>query len=135
MSIEQELSCEGYFGFGGGVSMARRRQNGRRQNGGQDEHELYCSAGCPLRDSCWDKHRARVARLTPDLVEAFEALVRECDDDGQEAVRRWTAQYDSPDPYSVVLLGNIEDGTAVESGEQPKDRAEFTLLWPLEPIE
>lgn len=132
VSIEQELSCEGYFGFGGGASMARRRS----RSWAPDEPELYCSAGCPLRDSCWDKHRARVTRLVPEAVESFEALVRECGDDGQEALHRWVVRTDGLlDPYSTMMTGNIEDGAAVANGGQPKDRAQFTLSWPLEPIE
>jgi hypothetical protein len=38
------------------------------------------------------------------------------------------------EPYSSVMMGNLEDGVLVGRGGVPKARKHFTLSWPLTPV-
>ncbi len=120
--VHEQLSCEGYFGFGGGWA----RAHGRVLPNG----ELICSE-CPLGQVCWDKHKARVRALFPESTRRFEELVRQCGGDGRRALELYMASsHGVPEPFISVMFGHIEDGSAVAIGGTPKDRGEFTLPWP-----
>lgn len=118
-----ELGCAGYFGFGGGYAKAQGVDYAR--------NAIACNV-CPMATECWARHKARVAQLIPLSTEAFEAMARETT--GPELLRRWWERFHAPDPYSAVMLGNIQDGFAVGGGDKPLDRGEFTLAWPLERV-
>lgn len=120
--LHELLRCEGYYGFGGGWAMASGRTT--------DEGEVLCGV-CPVREKCWETHKARVTRLAPDVVASFEELVEECEGNGQVAVQLWFKAHRTPDPYSMVMSGNIEDGLRVAQGHGPADREDCTLPWPL----
>lgn len=120
MDVEKELNCEGYFGFGGGYVMGKR---GKPLPG----EASYCNT-CPLKDSCWTKHKERCATIVPAVVAAFEEMAKMMK--GPELVQTWWQIYDAPDPYTTILVGNMKDGTAVAVTGKPKDRGQNTLPWP-----
>lgn len=118
MSYEDDLACTGFYAFGGGYA------------GGDDPEahgeSLYCNE-CPLREECWTKHRRRVARLMPWLVATFNRY-REMATSDREAVARFRADFDIPDPFNAVMIGNFEDGLARGQGEEPPARESTRTL-------
>src|SRR5262245_39873207 len=109
-SIEKELNCVGYYGFGGGY-----QQVGSPLHSGQ----LYCGL-CPLNAECWEKHKERVNFAYPAQVEEMAQLVRERGNPA--AMQEWFRRHRYNEPYTLVMCCNIEDGTRVGSGSYPKDR-------------
>lgn len=124
MAIQEEYGCEGFYGFGAGVEIAR---NALFAGAG-----LYCSrgptTGCPISQKCWDAHRERVNVLLPAVAEFIEKLQAR----GFQGPQLAKMVYDElgTEPYSAVMLGNIEDGGAIANGLPPKDRSEMTLPYP-----
>ncbi len=114
MNIEDEIGCIGYFGFGGGVNIARERVAGSQ--GGI----IYCSFHCKQAGPCWDKHKQRVARLFPELAAEVDRMHR---------IRMPT---EGADPYIMVATGNIEDGIEVGEGRQPINRERATIRYPFD---
>jgi hypothetical protein len=51
---------------------------------------------------------------------------------GPALVRLWQLEMNTngADPYTTVMMGNIEDGVSVREIGKPKDRKEFTSPWP-----
>lgn len=121
--IEKELNCKGYWGFGGGHLIG---QAGRpKQN-----QPLYCGQ-CPLSQECWDAHRARVSMLIPGMTIAFDRIAKKHEGNPDAMMEEWFKLSEgAPDPYTVVMGGNVEDGIAVGSGGEPKKRGEGTLRFP-----
>lgn len=121
---EEFLRCLGYFGFGGGWAMtADSFYHGKKG-------EMYCNA-CPVAKACWDKHRERVKKLYPAMVERFEELIAEHKGNGQAAAYAMIREY-GIEPYMAVMMGNVEDGASVGAGELPKDRGDATLPYPFD---
>jgi hypothetical protein len=116
--IEKEFNCLGHYGFGGGVGIQRGNLN----------QELYCSAKCPEAQRCWERHKEIVAGLYPDLTAEFEkrAQVKQ----GPALMKEWVGEFKIADPYTMVMGGNIEDGSRVSAGWTPKDRGPGTLVYP-----
>lgn len=120
MSLEDELGCEGFFGFGGGYD---RGKGVRRPN-----DALYCSGTCKRARTCWTKHMARVESIFPASTALFKRVARRFG--GQRAVALWAKKYKMTEPYSSVSVGNITDGMAIAAGKLPEDRGPATLPWP-----
>ena len=138
MKLHDELGCRGYYGFGGGVLEARRQRRGDGRGG-----EIYCTAGCPIAQECWDLHRERQRRHLPAVTVVFDlfaekhagSLVAMMD---AYAAYQLAANPHAPvaaDPYTSGLGANVEDGMAVGFGGTPKYRGRLQLPWPLVPIE
>lgn len=121
--LEVQLQCEGFYGFGAGYAIAK----GMVGVGGV----TYCTT-CPLRAPCWFRHRGRVMFLFPVVSATFIGLVEQYRMDRPEgagtlAMKTWFDEHKMPDPFSQVMIGNIEDGNRVGSGLAPKDRGAMTL--------
>lgn len=121
MRIEQEFNCLGYFGFGSGVSVQRSQG---------PQKIMYCN-GCPQASACWQIHRARVAEIFPELAKHIDALGRE--PDGQAKVAAFVKEH-QVEPFSMVMLGNLTDGSYISAGMPPQDRGQYTLTNPLKPL-
>lgn len=122
---EQELHCFGYFGFGGGYAAIKE---GKDAPG----YGLYCNV-CPLQKACWDEHRIRAAEIFPDLMAELERLLATNPGDGRVGLQKFWEEFNCAPPDIAINGGNIEDGMAVASGGQPKDRERGSLTWPLHP--
>jgi len=120
-NLHKKLNCIGFYGFGSGWGHERGYD-------GKDS-AMYCN-GCVAGKECWEKHKLRVAGFTPDLVAEFEKRAKTVQ--GPELVKQWMDEFGMGDPYTHVMLGNIEDGGRVASGFQPTDREDMTLSWPLQ---
>jgi hypothetical protein len=143
MKLEDELRCEGYFGFGGGYLWATKY--GRRHPPGEDR-ESYCSSLCAKREVCWYRHKGRVMFMFPALTASFMALFYDADnphlteeeyrgrwdrEEFQRRLKRWIAETNgAADPFVSVMGGNIEDGLAVGLGGAPKELGPGTLRFP-----
>jgi hypothetical protein len=128
MRVEEKLSCFGYYGFGGGWARAKHIVF-------DDPRTLYCSGICPSKQACWDAHKKRAASLLPAAVECFEEMAREMHGQGPALVKRFVEESGmQADPYTIVMMGNIDDGITVALEGRTKDRGEFSLPWPLKPI-
>lgn len=139
MKLHEELGCYGYYGFGGGVLMVRRKQQRPQDPGG----ELYCSSRCPIAQECWELHRERQRRLLPTLTATFDVIAERHRGDPKAMFDAWVSWILSKDPqaktfgepYLGGLGANLEDGIAVGSGGVPQYRGRLQLPWPLVPIE
>jgi len=125
--LEERLGCFGYFGFGSGYALAK-------WGSPDDTRELYCSRACRRSTRCWDRHRRRAREHFPDLVELAEEIART--HHGPAYMQEWLARTEqSPDkfvePFTTMMMGNMEDGTIVANGGQPKPRGSASLVWPL----
>lgn len=125
--LEDRLGCVGYFGFGSGYALAKFGQ-------APDTAELYCSRACRRGATCWDRHRDRVRTLYPDLAALADDIAKT--HKGQAYIEEWlkrTAQRTDRlvEPFTTVMMGNMEDGGCVAIGGRPKDRGDSTLAWPL----
>lgn len=136
LPIHEEFSCHGYYGFGNGVELVRLR---RDQQAPTDA--LYCGR-CPLAESCWAKHRNRVRRIVPHLMEVLDGLTA-AGLRGTELLQSYSSKISElsgqapngellPPPELNVMVGNLEDGGLIAAGHPPKDRAEHTLRYPFE---
>lgn len=114
MNIEDEIACIGYFGFGGGVLMSRDKAAGKHSG------VIYCSFNCKTAGPCWDKHKQRVSRLFPDVS---------AETDRMQLLGVPSA---GPNPYTMVVSGNIEDGIEVGEGRKPIDRGRATISYPFD---
>lgn len=123
--LEETLHCMGYYGFGGGYLLGQRGPAEAFEG-----QELYCGR-CPKSQACWDAHRARVKSAVPEACQAFEDLVAEVG--SQKAVAQMLAEFQQADPYSTVMMGNLQDGSRVANKMAPMDRERFTIPWPLRP--
>lgn len=121
MSLETELNCVGYYGFGGGWKLAKEGNSHGHQ-------ETYCGS-CSLAETCWNKHRDRVRQMVPDLMAEMDARVA-AGEQGPELVARWFKDFQCATPDIAVMAGNIEDGCYAASTGKVKDRKEGTLPYP-----
>jgi len=128
VTLEDRLGCFGYYGFGGGYAMVKW--------GVADDTRgaIYCGQGCRRSSKCWDRHRDRVRMMFPDLTQLADEIAET--HRGAAYMTEWLKQSgQSPEslvePFSSVVMGNMEDGAAVASGGRPKDRGEWSLAWPL----
>ena len=115
--LHEKLKCLGYYGFGGGYSLVASRD------------EFYCN-DCPTQTECWNKHKSRVATIFPESTKAFEEMAKEVQ--GPDLMKQWFDLVKTADPYTLVMTGNLEDGSLVASNLPPADRGEGTLpteLW------
>ena len=116
MTIDQEFNCIGYFGFGNGVSMARKQGN------------AFCN-GCTMGKACWEAHRARCKQMFPDLCAHIDELGKQ--PNGQKLIMEFIKKHKT-EPYMTMMMGNLEDGMFVVSTGKPKDRGDATLKYPFE---
>jgi len=124
VGLDEELGCEGYFGFGTGFALGARHAP-------MKDGESACNL-CSRKQGCWERHKARVREQVPDLVDHFKELVRQCGGDAARAVVFYSAMVGGgPDPYTLVAAGNAQDGALVGQGGKPKDRGPWTLPWPI----
>lgn len=125
--VEELLKCFGYYGFGGGWAL---RRFGTTVD---TNRETYC-ARCPKAHGCWDEHRYRARELFPDMTAAFDKLAETLQ--GPALVEEWIKTSGQSvdhfvEPYSTLMLGNMEDGILVADELPPKDRGHSSLTWPL----
>jgi hypothetical protein len=118
-SLNKELNCFGYYGFGGGYNIAKKKQYGL----------VYCNI-CSQSSECWQKHRERVDQLYPEVTKAFNCLVEQFGGNGQKAEEEWVKMYQTADPYILVFSGNMQDGGAIAAGKKPMERGAATLNYP-----
>ena len=129
--LEQRLRCFGYYGFGSGYALARWGPK-------DDTAGLYCNR-CRQAATCWPRHRARVRALMPAAAVLVDEIART--HKGPEVVlefMRRSGQTDTNhirEPYTAVMMGNMQDGAQVASGARPAERGDGTLTWPLTPLE
>lgn len=116
-----ELKCVGYYGFGGGYAKAKDFT--------YEGDQVYCGV-CPIGQECWDKHKKRTGELLPAMTEEFESRAK--GKEGPELMEEWWEEFQTADPYTIVMGGNLEDGMSVAFVGVTKDRGPFTLTWPLE---
>lgn len=131
--LEDELGCEGYYGFGAGYLWAKK--GGPTKLHGEDRED-YCSSLCARKELCWFRHRGRVMWLLPTLTATFLNICHQvrADDPNasyDEIVKRWIAEAGNmADPFTTVLTGNLEDGGSVANAGRVKPRGPFTIRWP-----
>lgn len=131
VSLEDRLGCFGYYGFGSGYALAKWG------TADDDQGALYCNR-CRRNDRCWIRHRDRVRQLFPDLTALADAIAKI--HRGPAYMTEWVKHTEQSrdslvEPYTSVLMGNMEDGGAVALGSRPKDRgAGRSLAWPLVPL-
>lgn len=127
--LEDRLNCLGYYGVGTGWTLGRNKN--QSQTG-------YCDT-CRFRAECWDKHRDRVRLLFPDLSREFEAFVEEYKKAGKpggvKMLVAWQEYIQQPpdriqEPFTAVMMGNIEDGLFIYETGKPKERQGSTLPYP-----
>jgi hypothetical protein len=128
--LEEQVGCFGYHGFGSGYAMEKWGV-APDVNG-----ELYCGRSSQ-RSACWDRHRARVRQLFPDLADLADEIA--ATHLGADYMKEWLRRTEQGsrnlvEPYTTVMMGNLEDGAGVASGGRPKYRAQGTLAWPLIPL-
>jgi hypothetical protein len=125
--LHEQLGCYGYFGFGSGVQLVALPR------ADDTDGVLYCNH-CPQGPACWQRHRARVRLLLPAATELADRIAKTCK--GKDYVLAYAKAVGTPpdkisEPYLVVMMGNMEDGTHVAHDAPPKDRRPGTLAWPL----
>ncbi len=129
MTIEKELNCMGYYGFGNGIEISRMKRDDITPEPGSP---AYCGR-CPLGQKCWEKHRERVRVMLPDLSAAFDEVAARHKGNPKGMMEEWTFIVKSdkqPDPYTTVMGGNMQDGCYVVATGRPKDREEGTIPFP-----
>lgn len=139
MTLEDELGCEGFYGFGSGYLMGRAQKAGGAQALHHPENENYCGGTCARSQACWWRHKGRVVFLSPDLTALLEGLSHDPLNPlaGPALIKEYAEQTRQTfphvvEPYVAVMAGNIEDGIACGAGGQPQDRGTFgRLSWPL----
>lgn len=140
MNLEDELGCEGFYGFGSGYLIGRALKGGGDQALYHPENQNYCGGTCARSAACWWRHKGRVVWLTPDLTALLEGLAHDPLNplQGPALIREYAERTKQDparsmvEPYVSVMGGNIEDGMACGAGGQPKDRGPFHRLpWPL----
>lgn len=131
---EERLGCEGYYGFGGGYVSVKMRE--WLPSSGPGKQQIYCNT-CPLRNECWQKHLDRVRKIFPALTEYFDKFMDEAreNDDDRHPMMQWQEHLkeqgeEMVEPYTQIMMGNMEDGMAVAMGGEPKDRGDHTLPYP-----
>ena len=111
--------------------MARRRHT--KDPTEPEAGPSHCN-DCGVNAECWKAHRARVRSIVPELC----AYVDSWPERGQDYMLRAQREFSQGDkviePYTSVMMGNMEDGARVYAGEGPKDRKDSTLTWPLTPV-
>ena len=117
MTIDQEFNCLGYFGFGSGVSATRKQG-------------AYCN-GCHMAKACWEIHRARCQQIVPNACEHIDQLSAE--KDGQKKIMEFIKEHKT-EPYSAIMMGNMEDAISIIHTGKPKDREKFTLPYPFKAL-
>jgi len=128
--LELQLNCFGYFGFASGFSLAA-------WGNPSDTREAYCGRACVQADACWQRHRARVRGIVPDLAATCDrvgALGL-----GDKFMAEFARQSNQPidkviEPYTAIMMGNMQDGAYVATTGVAKQRGECTLTWPLTPL-
>lgn len=136
-TIQHRLGCFGYFGFGGGWEMARRRRRVVTSGGQPVGTSGYCEV-CRLRKGCIERHRERAREVFPDAMELLDTIYQELEDFSIDAVfHEWKRRTKSTTvPPDVALhFGNMEDGERVARELDPHNRDRGTLTWPLEVLE
>lgn len=126
--LEDQLGCFGYFGFASGVSLALfGTPDGPRG-------ELYCNR-CPKGQTCWQRHRDRVRTIFPELTALADEIAAKYEGVHYilELCRQTGQNPNNPlaEPYTCVLMGNMEDGAQIAHDQAPRDRGPGTLVWPL----
>jgi hypothetical protein len=129
--LQDQLGCFGYFGFGSGIQLAALPRADDQRN-----QPLYCNQ-CPNATECWQRHRTRVKVLLPDLTALADELAEKYR--GPAYIQKFAQMTNTPkdavaEPYLVVMMGNMEDGTRVANSGPPADRGPGTLTWPLESL-
>lgn len=77
-----------------------------------------------MKTECWATHRVRVASLFPELTARMDAWKEK-----ERAMR----EFQGREPYSGVMMGNIQDGLLIAEQKPPQARGDGTLTWPLTP--
>lgn len=139
MNLEDELGCEGYYGFGTGYVLGRALDGGGAQALHHPENQNYCAASCVRGAACWWRHKGRVVFLVPDLTALLEGLAHDpfnplkgpalLEEYATRTKQEWPRVVE---PYIMVMAGNVEDGMLCGGGGRPKERGPFHRLpWPL----
>jgi hypothetical protein len=134
MKIHEEFGCSGYYGFGNGIDMGRKLKAEANIVG----DEGYCGK-CPIKDSCWIKHRERARRVFPDLMQLVDEIVA-TGLLGPAVIREYNRKLDElepshaphhfPTPDISIMMGNHEDAMMIVAGGRPKDRGASTIKYP-----
>lgn len=119
--IPERLRCLGYWGLGSGWAVARRLV-------ARSDGSAFCTR-CPHSQACWTLHRDRVQRLLPEASRRFEALAASVG--GPAAATTWVREFKAPDPFTALVMANLQDGAHVSVGWKPKDRGPATIPWPI----
>lgn len=115
-----EASCVGFFGYANGrgaiFGKAVADATGRPQ-------PTPCN-GCPENQKCWEGLKLRAREVFPALVDAFEEMAEVVK--GPELMKRWSEKMGRDgkgfaDPYSYVMLTNMEVGILHAHGESPSE--------------
>lgn len=134
MSIEDEFKCKGYWGFGNGIELSRHLEKPGALPPYKDptlSRGMYCSRkpdGCAISLECWTAHRERVDRMFPAMAERITEIIAEVGS-GKPAFKKVIEEFGT-DPYTTVLMGNMEDAQFIANGQPPSDRKEWTLPYP-----
>lgn len=126
MAVEQELNCEGLHGLGAGWVIGKENAEIGAITEAKD---IYCTK-CPLRKSCWIKHKQRVQLMFPKGAREIDRLTENM---GQErAMRYYQAMHKIQDAYTLGMVMNLQDGQAIALTGKPVNRGDQTLRWPRE---
>lgn len=132
-TIQDRLGCFGYFGFGGGWEMARRRRRVAHKGGQPVGGSSYCNA-CRIRIACVERHKERARELFPDAMALYDQIEAELEDFPESyLVTEWRrrTKSEAPPPPVAVATGNMRDGALVARELNPEKREEASLTWPL----
>jgi hypothetical protein len=121
MKIETLYNCLGYFGFGSGVDLSQRSPSEHQQGTAG-----YCNT-CQFAQACWQLHRERCQKHLPDICAHIDELGKQ--PDGQKKIMEFVKKHKT-EPYSAIMMGNLEDGAHIACKLPPKDRGELTLKFP-----
>jgi hypothetical protein len=127
-SLEDILECAGHNGFGAGYRFGRENltTEGMRT---LDPSDNYCNSGCSKRAECWAKTSRKAQLMFPKGAALFDAMVKKFRDQGRAMVE-FEKQFKSYDPYTLLMISNMQDGLAVAKTGRPHPKGRWTLKWP-----
>lgn len=95
--------CFGFFSYGTGYFAPESQRRG--------EGSGYCDR-CPLRQGCWEEHKARVEREDPAAVAQWNEALKFAESRGISGgqLAAMLAAKGTPDPWMTSVFANLQRG-------------------------